>query len=72
MAGTAKYGGMRKGNLKVISARSAASSWKLMLLAPPPASAASNTLASAGTMGAIQHSRNSNLIQISNFFHTVK
>jgi hypothetical protein len=32
----AKYGGMRKGNLKVISARSAASSWKLMLFAPPP------------------------------------
>ena len=51
----AKYGGMRKGNLNVISARSAASSWKLSDLAPPPASAASNTRASAGTIGAVSN-----------------
>ena len=50
---SAKYGGMRNGNSNVISARSAASSWKLMLLAPPPASAASKTRASAGMSGAV-------------------
>ena len=50
---SAKYGGMRNGNSNVISARSAASSWKLMLLAPPPARAASKTRASAGMSGAV-------------------
>lgn len=50
---SAKYGGIRKGNLNVISAKSAANSWKLILLAPPPAKAASNTLASAGMIGAV-------------------
>eukprot|EP00964_Phaeocystis_antarctica_P072828 scaffold44620_cov30-Phaeocystis_antarctica.AAC.1 len=77
---SAEYGGMRKGNSYVISARSAASSWKwrllawgvqgvctvcawsvhawkLMLLAPPPASATSKTLESAGTMGAVSTPR---------------
>ena len=48
---SAKYGGMRNGNSNVISARSAASSWKLMLLAPPPARAASKTRVSTGSSG---------------------
>ena len=42
---------MRKGYANVISARSAARSWKFMLFAPPPASAWSNTRASTGRMG---------------------
>ena len=48
---------MRKGNLNVISAKSAASSWKLIDLAPPPASAASKTRARAGTIGLVSTPR---------------